>query len=52
VQALLDRYRQAVLRDAFAGRLTAAWREAHRDELEPASVLVIDRLILYQASPP
>ncbi len=40
VQALLERYRQAVLRDAFEGRLTAAWREAHRDELEPASVLL------------
>lgn len=40
VQALLERYRQAVLRDAFSGRLTAAWREAHRDELEPASALL------------
>lgn len=40
VQVLLERYRQSVLKEAFEGRLTAAWREAHRDELEPASVLL------------
>ncbi|NLD42569.1 MAG: type I restriction endonuclease subunit S, partial [Chloroflexi bacterium] len=28
-QALLERYRQSVLKEAFEGRLTAAWREAH-----------------------
>lgn len=39
-RAQLARYRQAVLRDAFAGKLTAAWREAHRGELEPASALL------------
>ena len=39
-RAQLALYRQAVLRDAFQGKLTAAWREAHRDELEPASLLL------------
>jgi type I restriction enzyme S subunit len=40
VKAQLKRYRQAVLKHAFEGKLTAAWREAHNDELEPASVLL------------
>ncbi|MCL4459778.1 MAG: restriction endonuclease subunit S [Chloroflexi bacterium] len=40
VKAQLKAYRQAVLRDAFAGRLTAEWREAHGGEMEPASVLL------------
>ena len=40
VRAQLKAYRQAVLRDAFNGRLTAEWREAHGGELEPASVLL------------
>ncbi len=39
-QALLERYRQSVLKEAFEGRLTAAWREAHRHELEPAAALL------------
>lgn len=39
-RAQLALYRQAVLRDAFQGKLTAAWREAHRGELEPATVLL------------
>ena len=39
-KAQLRRYRQAVLKHAFEGKLTAAWREAHRGELEPASVLL------------
>jgi len=34
------RYRQAVLKAAFSGKLTAEWREKHRGELEPASVLL------------
>jgi len=40
VKAQLKRYRQAVLKHAFEGKLTAAWREAHKGELEPASVLL------------
>ena len=39
-KAQLVRYRQAVLKHAFEGKLTQAWREAHKDELEPASVLL------------
>ncbi len=39
-KAQLKRYRQAVLKQAFEGRLTAAWREAHKGELEPASALL------------
>lgn len=40
VKAQLNRYRQAVLKHAFEGKLTQEWREAHRDELEPATVLL------------
>jgi type I restriction enzyme S subunit len=40
VKAQLKRYRQAVLKHAFEGKLTEAWREMHRGELEPASVLL------------
>lgn len=36
----LKRYRQSVLKAAVEGKLTEAWREAHEDELEPASVLL------------
>jgi type I restriction enzyme S subunit len=36
----LKRYRQAVLKHAFEGKLTAEWRQAHKHELEPASVLL------------
>ena len=43
VQAQIGQYRQAVLKYAFEGKLTAEWREAHKDELEPASVL-LDRI--------
>ena len=39
-KAQLKRYRQSVLKAAFEGRLTAEWREAQKDELEPASVLL------------
>ena len=39
-QAQLKRYRQSVLKAAVEGELTKAWREAHQDELEPASVLL------------
>ena len=40
VKAQLGRYRQAVLKHAFEGELTEEWREAHKDQLEPASVLL------------
>ena len=41
IKAQLKRYRQAVLKYAFEGKLTAEWRKAHKNELEPASVLLI-----------
>jgi len=40
VKAQLKRYRQAVLKSAFGGELTKEWREAHKNELESASVLL------------
>ncbi len=40
VKAQVKRYRQAVLKYAFDGKLTEEWREAHKDQLEPASVLM------------
>lgn len=40
VKLQLKRYRQSVLKSAFEGKLTAEWREAHKGELEPASVLL------------
>ena len=40
IQLQLKRYRQSVLKAAFEGKLTAEWREAHKSELEPASVLL------------
>jgi type I restriction enzyme S subunit len=36
-KAQLKLYRQTVLKAAFEGRLTAAWRETHEEELEPAT---------------
>lgn len=39
-KAQLKRYRQSVLKHAFEGKLTEEWRERHKDELEPASVLL------------
>src|SRR5690606_34004183 len=33
-------YRQSLLKHAFEGKLTQEWREAHKDELEPTSVLL------------
>jgi type I restriction enzyme S subunit len=36
-KAQLKLYRQAVLKAAFEGRLTADWREAHKGEIEPSS---------------
>lgn len=43
IKAQLKRYRQAVLKHAFEGKLTAEWRQAHKHELESASVL-LDRI--------
>jgi type I restriction enzyme S subunit len=40
IKAQLKRYRQAVLKHAFEGKLTEKWRQAHKGELEPASKLL------------
>jgi len=40
VQAQLKCYRQSILKAAVEGRLTAEWREQHKDELEPADKLL------------
>jgi type I restriction enzyme S subunit len=40
IKIQLKRYRQAVLKNAFEGKLTQQWREVHKGELEPASVLL------------
>lgn len=40
VKEQLKSYRQSVLKHAFGGKLTAEWREEHKDELEPASNLL------------
>jgi type I restriction enzyme, S subunit len=39
-QAQLKRYRQAVLKAAFEGRLTQEWRKEHKGKIEPASELL------------
>jgi type I restriction enzyme S subunit len=39
-RANLARYRQSLLHTAFSGELTSAWREEHKDELEPAGELL------------
>jgi len=40
IRQQLKRYRQAVLKHAFEGKLTEKWRQAHKGELEPASKLL------------
>ena len=40
VKTQLGRYRQAVLKYAFEGKLTKEWREARKGEMEPAFVLL------------
>jgi type I restriction enzyme S subunit len=40
VKAQLKRYRQAVLKYAFEGKLTEEWRKTHRDQIEPATKLL------------
>ena len=39
-QSQLKRYRQSVLKAAFEGKLTEAWRATHQDDIEPASILL------------
>jgi type I restriction enzyme S subunit len=40
VEAQLKRYRQAVLKYAFEGKLTEEWRKTHKDLIEPAPALL------------
>jgi type I restriction enzyme S subunit len=40
VKAQLKRYRKAVLRYAFEGKLTEEWRKTHKAQIEPTSVLL------------
>jgi type I restriction enzyme S subunit len=40
VQAQLKRYRQAVLKAAFEGKLTEQWQLSHKDQIEPAQELL------------
>jgi len=44
VQGQLKRYRQAVLKAAFEGKLTQQWRKEQKDQLEPAQQL-LERII-------
>jgi type I restriction enzyme S subunit len=37
VKTQLKRYRQAVLKYAFEGKLTEGWRKTHRDQMEPTT---------------
>ena len=41
-QSQLKRYRQSVLKAAFEGKLTEAWRAEHQDEIEPAAPIASD----------
>lgn len=40
VKAQLKRYRQAVLKYAFEGKLTEEWRKTHKDQIEPTKKLL------------
>jgi type I restriction enzyme S subunit len=40
VKAQLKRYRQAVLKYAFEGKLTEEWRKTHEDQIEPATKIL------------
>jgi len=40
IKTQLKRYRQSVLKSAMEGKLTENWREEHKHELKPASVLL------------
>ena len=52
-RAKLNMYRQAVLKHAFEGKLTAHWREENKDKLETSEQLLArikkDRQVHYQA---
>ena len=41
-QSQLKRYRQSVLKAAFEGKLTEAWRAEHQDETQPVSPIAGD----------
>ena len=41
-QSQLKRYRQSVLKAAFEGKLTEAWRAEQQGEIEPAALIVCD----------
>ena len=41
VQAQLKRYRQAVLKYAFEGKLTEEWRKTHTGQIEPVQKLLV-----------
>ena len=41
-QSQLKRYRQSVLKAAFEGKLTEAWRAEHQDDIEPATLIASD----------
>jgi type I restriction enzyme S subunit len=40
VKTQLKRYRQAVLKYAFEGKLTEEWRKTHKNQIEPATKLL------------
>jgi len=40
VKTQLGRYRQAVLKHAFEGKLTERWRNAHKDQIEPVQAFL------------
>ncbi len=41
-QSQLKRYRQSVLKAAFEGKLTEAWRTEHQGEIEPTALIASD----------
>ncbi|MCW3994965.1 MAG: restriction endonuclease subunit S [Candidatus Bathyarchaeota archaeon] len=49
VQLQLKRYRQAVLKAAFEGKLTQQWRQTHKNQIEPAQKL-LERIIKVKES--
>lgn len=48
----LERQIESLLTQAFTGELTAAWRDAHRDELERAAAEMRERLGVVRERPP
>ena len=48
-RAKLEIYRQAVLKHAFEGKLTAEWREENRDKLETAGQLLAHNKQMWEA---